>query len=86
MAAMAGRAAASAMWTLLDHAGNSTTAQRIQLIDRYVQLSPWLTVANKLLELMGRHMSELGLTPVARICCAQLGSGGVAEIGERAGL
>ncbi|SMX45617.1 phage terminase small subunit P27 family [Maliponia aquimaris] len=32
----------------------------------YVQQSPWLTVANKQLELMGRFMSELGLTPVAR--------------------
>jgi P27 family predicted phage terminase small subunit len=32
----------------------------------YVQQSPWLTVANKQMELMGRYMSELGLTPVAR--------------------
>lgn len=32
----------------------------------YAQQSPWLTVANKQLELMGRFMSELGLTPVAR--------------------
>jgi P27 family predicted phage terminase small subunit len=32
----------------------------------YVQQSPWLSVANKQLELMGRYMSELGLTPVAR--------------------
>ena len=32
----------------------------------YAQQSPWLTVANKQLELMGRYMSELGLTPVAR--------------------
>lgn len=32
----------------------------------YVQQSPWLTVANKQMELMGRFMSELGLTPVAR--------------------
>jgi len=32
----------------------------------YVQQSPWLTVANKQLEIMGRYMSELGLTPVAR--------------------
>lgn len=32
----------------------------------YVQQSPWLAVANKQLELMGRYMSELGLTPVAR--------------------
>ncbi|MFC3616003.1 phage terminase small subunit P27 family, partial [Lutimaribacter marinistellae] len=32
----------------------------------HVQQSPWLTVANKQLELMSRYMSELGLTPVAR--------------------
>lgn len=32
----------------------------------HVQQSPWLTVANKQMELMNRYMSELGLTPVAR--------------------
>ena len=32
----------------------------------YVQQSPWLTVANKQLELMGRFMSELGLSPSSR--------------------
>lgn len=32
----------------------------------YVQQSPWLSIANKQLELMGRYMSELGLTPSAR--------------------
>ena len=32
----------------------------------YVQQSPWLSVANKQIELMGRYMGELGLTPVAR--------------------
>ena len=32
----------------------------------YVQQSPWLAVANKQMELMGRYMTELGLTPVAR--------------------
>src|SRR6056297_1439204 len=32
----------------------------------YVQQSPWLSVANKQLELMQRFMSELGLTPVSR--------------------
>jgi len=32
----------------------------------YVQQSPWLSVANKQLELMGRFMAELGLTPTAR--------------------
>jgi P27 family predicted phage terminase small subunit len=32
----------------------------------YVQQSPWLSIANKQMELMCRYMSELGLTPVAR--------------------
>ena len=32
----------------------------------YVQQSPWLAIANKQLELMGRYMVELGLTPAAR--------------------
>ncbi|MEC7257830.1 MAG: phage terminase small subunit P27 family [Pseudomonadota bacterium] len=32
----------------------------------YAQQSPWLSIANKQLELMGRYMSDLGLTPVAR--------------------
>ena len=32
----------------------------------YVQQSPWLSIANKQLELMGRYMTELGMTPAAR--------------------
>lgn len=32
----------------------------------YVQQSPWLSVANKQMELMGKYMSELGLTPASR--------------------
>ena len=32
----------------------------------YVQQSPWLGIVNKQLELMGRYMVELGLTPAAR--------------------
>lgn len=32
----------------------------------YVQQSPWLSVSNRQLELMGRFMSELGITPAAR--------------------
>ena len=32
----------------------------------YVQQSPWLLIANKQLELMGRYMVELGMTPAAR--------------------
>jgi P27 family predicted phage terminase small subunit len=32
----------------------------------YVQQSPWLTVANRQMELMGRYMAEIGLTPASR--------------------
>ena len=32
----------------------------------YIQQSPWLSVANKQMELMGRYMAELGLTPASR--------------------
>ena len=32
----------------------------------YVQPSPWITIANKQSELMGRYMAELGLTPASR--------------------
>lgn len=32
----------------------------------YVQQSPWLSIANKQLEIMGRYMAELGLTPSSR--------------------
>jgi P27 family predicted phage terminase small subunit len=32
----------------------------------YVQQSPWLGIANKQLELMGRYLVELGMTPASR--------------------
>ncbi len=32
----------------------------------YVQVSPWVTISNKQVELMTRLMAELGLTPSAR--------------------
>ncbi|WP_254919259.1 phage terminase small subunit P27 family [Oceanicola sp. 22II-s10i] len=32
----------------------------------YVQQSPWLSIANKQLEIVGRYMAELGLSPAAR--------------------
>jgi P27 family predicted phage terminase small subunit len=32
----------------------------------YVQQSPWLSIANKQIELMTRLMAEIGLTPSAR--------------------
>ena len=45
----------------------------------YVQQSPWLSVANKQLEIMGRYMSELGLTPVSRTRLANVVGEEVAE-------
>jgi P27 family predicted phage terminase small subunit len=32
----------------------------------YVQQSPWMGIANKQVELMGRYMVELGMTPASR--------------------
>jgi P27 family predicted phage terminase small subunit len=32
----------------------------------YVQQSPWLGIVHKQLEIMGRYMTELGMTPAAR--------------------
>ncbi|MCA0871457.1 phage terminase small subunit P27 family [Seohaeicola saemankumensis] len=42
------------------------TPMLIRTPSGYAQQSPWLTVANKQIDLMGRYMAELGLTPVAR--------------------
>ncbi|MFO7921485.1 MAG: phage terminase small subunit P27 family [Nioella sp.] len=44
----------------------SRTPTLIKAPSGYVQQSPWLTVANKQMEIMGRYMTELGLTAVAR--------------------
>ena len=43
-----------------------TTPMLLKTATGYVQQSPWLSIANKQLELLGRYMSELGLTPAAR--------------------
>lgn len=32
----------------------------------YVQQSPWLNIANRQMELIGRYMAEIGLTPASR--------------------
>jgi P27 family predicted phage terminase small subunit len=44
----------------------SETPTLLKTPSGYVQQSPWLTVANKQTEIMGRYMAELGLTPAAR--------------------
>ena len=42
------------------------TPKLIKTPSGYVQQSPWIGIANKQLELMGRYMGELGITPTAR--------------------
>ena len=52
-----------------------TTPMLLKTATGYVQQSPLLSIANKQLELMGRYMTELGLTPAARsrvAACAQV--------------
>ncbi len=43
-----------------------TTPKLLKTKSGYVQQSPWLSVSNKQLELMGRYMAELGITPASR--------------------
>jgi P27 family predicted phage terminase small subunit len=43
-----------------------TTPMLLKTATGYVQQSPWLSIANKQMELMGRYMAELGLTPASR--------------------
>ena len=42
------------------------TPRLIKAPSGYVQQSPWIAIANKQMELMGRFMAELGITPTAR--------------------
>ena len=49
----------------------------------YVQQSPWLSIANKQLEIMGRYMAELGLTPVSRSRVATTEAAGAADKVDR---
>jgi P27 family predicted phage terminase small subunit len=42
------------------------TPALLKMPSGYVQQNPWLTIANKQLELMHRFMGELGLSPVSR--------------------
>lgn len=64
-AALAAYCAAYARWVEAEEK-LAMTPTLLKTPSGYVQQSPWLTVANKQMELMGRYMSELGLTPVAR--------------------
>jgi P27 family predicted phage terminase small subunit len=42
------------------------TPMLIKIPSGYVQQNPWLTIANKQLELMHKYLTEFGLSPVAR--------------------
>jgi hypothetical protein len=42
------------------------TPMLLKLPSGYVQQNPWLTSANKQLELMHKYLSEFGLSPVSR--------------------
>lgn len=42
------------------------TPTLIKLPSGYIQQSPWLSIANKQLELLAKYASELGLSPVSR--------------------
>lgn len=64
-AALAAYCQAYARWVEAEEKLRETSAL-LTTPNGHVQQSPWLTVANKQTELMGRYMSELGLTPVAR--------------------
>lgn len=44
----------------------SETPTLLKMPSGYIQVSPWLTISNKQMELMARYMTELGLTPSAR--------------------
>ncbi len=64
-AALAAYCQAYARWVEAEERLRETPAL-LKTPNGHVQQSPWLTVANKQMELMARFMSELGLTPSAR--------------------
>jgi P27 family predicted phage terminase small subunit len=51
------------------------TPMLLKLPSGYVQQNPWLTIANKQLELMHKYLSEFGLSPVARSRVSLAGAG-----------
>ena len=42
------------------------TPTLLKMPSGHIQMSPWLTISNKQMELMARYMTELGLTPSSR--------------------
>lgn len=64
-AALAAYCTAYARWVEAEEK-LSETPPLLKTPSGYVQQSPWLSVANKQMELMARFMAELGLSPSAR--------------------
>jgi P27 family predicted phage terminase small subunit len=64
-AALAAYCQAYARWVEAEHRLRETPPL-VKTASGYVQQSPWLAIANKQLELMGRFMTELGMTRAAR--------------------
>jgi P27 family predicted phage terminase small subunit len=64
-AALAGYCQAYGRWVEAEKKLHETPLL-IKIPSGYVQQNPWLTIANKQLELMHKFLSEFGLSPVAR--------------------
>jgi P27 family predicted phage terminase small subunit len=64
-AALAGYCQAYGRWVEAENKLRETP-MLIKLPSGYVQQNPWLTIANKQLELMHKYLTEFGLSPVAR--------------------
>jgi P27 family predicted phage terminase small subunit len=70
-AALAAYCQAYGRWVEAERA-MKTTPLLIKLPSGYIQPSPWLTIANKQLELMHKYMGDLGLSPASRSRVATL--------------
>jgi P27 family predicted phage terminase small subunit len=70
-AALAAYCQAYGRWVEAEEQMRKTPAM-LKTPSGYVQQSPWLSVANKQLELMGRFAIELGMTPASRTRVATL--------------
>jgi P27 family predicted phage terminase small subunit len=64
-AALAGYCQAYGRWVEAEKKLRETPVL-IKLPSGHVQQNPWLTIANKQLELMHKYLTEFGLSPVAR--------------------
>jgi P27 family predicted phage terminase small subunit len=63
-AALAAYCQAYGRWVEAEEQMKKTPAM-LKTPSGYVQQSPWMSVANKQLEIMGRYMVELGMTPAS---------------------